>query len=459
MRKNSFVFFSLMILSFFLTIGSISYAEEQKNGKDFELTSGWTVDFSTNLPQVGVDSVFSENHINKDINQKMIISNVANIGDAKFTATKAIPMKKGRKYTIDLIYAMKYNVAQRGWIDFNGETIYSEMEPYPYDKEYKKTIIPEEDTTYVITVHFDVKMRENAYFKLGHLLDNDGIEEIPDPVDSSVTARYLSEDEQPLLENDVITGQVGESYSIPQKEIDGYTLKEVQGEASGQFTNEPKEVRFIYSKNTEENGVATAYYQDEDGNDLEEPIIKQGAFGEEYQFEPKEINGYKLLNIQGEPKGAFKLENQSIVYTYKPIDKDTSNSNGTSNSNSNSNKTLDSKVTIYYIDENGNELAEPMIKNGLFGQTYTVDVKEIPLYALKEIKDEHSGNFSGDDQVVKCIYIKQEFTSVTNPTQTEKSKSIPLLGEQSKRLLQILGALILAAILTIYIVKKRKKLR
>ncbi|MGX7244124.1 MucBP domain-containing protein [Enterococcus quebecensis] len=447
MKKKSYLFLSLIIISFFLIFGSVTYAQEERNN-DLDVATGWTIDFNTSFPNINKDDIFIQNHISQALNQKMIINNFANIGEAELTATKSIPMKKGYEYNINLIYAMQFKEVQRGWIDFNGETVYSEIEPYPSDKEYKKTIIPEEDFTYTITIHFKVKRLENGYLKLGYSLENEGIEEKPESMDSSVTARYLLDDGEKLLEDETVTGKVGEAYSIAQKELDGYTLKEVQGEVSGLFTKEPQEVAFIYSKSAEKLGTVTAYYQDEAGNDLEEPMVKRGMVGEAYSISQKEFDGYTLKNIQGEQNGLFKPENQSVIYTYGRIEKDTSDD---------SKETAGSNVTIYYQDENGNELAQQVVKNGLLGQAYTVDIKDIPGYSLKEIKDDHSGEYVENNQVVICVYIKQDAVSITNQTIIQSPEKIPLLGESGKRILQIIGAIILAALLTFYIVKKRKK--
>ncbi|WP_207694538.1 hypothetical protein DOK67_0000311 [Enterococcus sp. DIV0212c] len=441
MKKNKCMIISLLIISFFLTIGSVSYAEDDKNNVELDISNGWTIEFNSSFPSIDKDSIFVQNHVNQSLNQKMVINNFANIGDAELTATKSIPLKKGYEYKINLIYAMQFKEAQRGWIDFNGDTIYSEIETYPSDKVYTKTIIPEADFTYTITIHYNVKKMENGYLKLGYSMEGKGVEEVPQTMDSSVTVRYISEDGQKIIENEVIKGKVGEMFSIPEKEIDHYTMKEVQGAVSGQFTKDPQEVTFLYSKNKEKFGTVTAYYQDEAGNDLEQPTIKQGLIDETYQIGAREFEGYTLKNITGEQTGAFKPESQSIVYTYEQV----------------KNELSDSTVTIDYQDEQGNVLAEQMIKNGALGQTYSVDIKEIPEYSLKEIKDEHFGKYAVHNQVVRCIYVKNKVTNVVHQTLTENTQKLPLLGENSKRLLLIIGLLILATVLIFYSIREVKK--
>ncbi|WP_285132019.1 MucBP domain-containing protein, partial [Lactococcus petauri] len=53
-----------------------------------------------------------------------------------------------------------------------------------------------------------------------------------------VTAKYIDTDGNKISDDIVKTGSVGETYKTEQKEIDGYTFKEVQGNMSGQFTDQ-----------------------------------------------------------------------------------------------------------------------------------------------------------------------------------------------------------------------------
>lgn len=44
------------------------------------------------------------------------------------------------------------------------------------------------------------------------------------------------------------TGNVGEDYRTEQKDIDGYTFKEVKGNPTGQFTDKAQTVTYMYTK-------------------------------------------------------------------------------------------------------------------------------------------------------------------------------------------------------------------
>ncbi|EGO9003039.1 hypothetical protein D2A91_13815 [Enterococcus faecalis] len=65
----------------------------------------------------------------------------------------------------------------------------------------------------------------------------------------NVTVRYLDTKGNPISEDVILKGEVGEEYKTEQKAIAGYTFKEVQGNPIGQFTKDPQTVTYIYARN------------------------------------------------------------------------------------------------------------------------------------------------------------------------------------------------------------------
>lgn len=76
----------------------------------------------------------------------------------------------------------------------------------------------------------------------------------PSPVKGGdVTVKYVDE-AAPTVDiatGQVISGNVGDSYSTEQKDIDGYTFKEIQGSASGTIKTDAQTVTYVYTKNAE----------------------------------------------------------------------------------------------------------------------------------------------------------------------------------------------------------------
>ena len=86
-------------------------------------------------------------------------------------------------------------------------------------------------------------------------------------------------------------GNVGDSYTTEQKAIPGYTFKEVQGSASGQFTSHAG-VTYVYTKDPVAGGNVTVKYVDENGNTISDDVVKNGNVGDSYTTEQKAIPGY-----------------------------------------------------------------------------------------------------------------------------------------------------------------------
>ncbi|MGX7417899.1 MucBP domain-containing protein [Carnobacterium gallinarum] len=64
----------------------------------------------------------------------------------------------------------------------------------------------------------------------------------------TVTVKYQDAAGNELTADVLLTGNVGDAYTAEQKTIDGYTFKEVQGDAVGEFANGNKVVIFTYDK-------------------------------------------------------------------------------------------------------------------------------------------------------------------------------------------------------------------
>ncbi|MFQ6322508.1 MucBP domain-containing protein [Lactococcus garvieae] len=133
-----------------------------------------------------------------------------------------------------------------------------------------------------------------------------------------VTAKYLDTNGNKISDDAVKTGNVGETYTTEQKSIDGYTFQEVQGNTSGQFTDQTQTVTYVYTKNEILNvtGTVLVKYVDTDGNKISEDLVKSGTVGEGYSTEKKDIKGYTFKEIQGSATGQFKNQPQTVTYVY-----------------------------------------------------------------------------------------------------------------------------------------------
>lgn len=270
-----------------------------------------------------------------------------------------------------------------------------------------------------------------------------------------VTVKYLDEKGTELALSELLTGKVGEAYEATEKIINGWVIKEIHGEARGVYTEEAQEVAYLYER--KKAAPITVKYQDVDGNIVVPTIKLAGDIGEPYTVEKKEIEGYSIKEVIGNPVGVFSEEEQEILFIYKKIQEQSAN------------------IVVRYQDNRGNKIEEDTIVEGLIGEAYTIESKAIDGYTFKEAKGDISGLFSKDKQEVTFIYVKDNANLALTPTYpaklVTKNSLIPSLdkGMNNKTTFPatgtkqnnsfIIGFIMLAGTILIYYRKKYTKMK
>ncbi|WP_285120268.1 MucBP domain-containing protein [Lactococcus petauri] len=139
---------------------------------------------------------------------------------------------------------------------------------------------------------------------------------IPAAVNGDVTVQYVDETGKKLSTDEKLTGKVGDPYISEQKEIEGYTFKEVQGNPTGTFTDQAQTITYVYTKLPVKGETVTVKYTGDDGKKIAEDTVLTGNIGEEYVSTPKELPGYSIKGVQGNPKGVFTSTKQEVKYLY-----------------------------------------------------------------------------------------------------------------------------------------------
>ena len=70
------------------------------------------------------------------------------------------------------------------------------------------------------------------------------------------------------------------------------------------------------------------------------------------------------------------------------------------------------KVTIEYIDKDGNQIIDPETIKGLINTDFDVKAKDIPQYILVDVDGNTSGSFTEEDQLITFIYEKVPYTGI-----------------------------------------------
>ncbi|WP_235005537.1 MucBP domain-containing protein, partial [Listeria monocytogenes] len=259
-----------------------------------------------------------------------------------------------------------------------------------------------------------------------------------------VTVNYQDELGAKISETEVLTGEIGETYTTVAKTIDGYTLIKSPTNASGIFNENAQTVTYVYQ--LQNNPIAaniTVKHLDENNNELAPSEVLSGIVDEAYTTNPKEIKDYSLVKVSTNASGKFTTEAQTVIYHYKKNSIQTS-----------------SYITVKYVDETGKELAISEVVNGSINDSYATTAKEIKGYTLVKKPANATGKFTDQDQTIKYVYRAntdevnldpgvpgRNFNGDIQPMNVaqppiEVPKSLPKTGSQPANLIFGLGVLL-----------------
>ena len=187
----------------------------------------------------------------------------------------------------------------------------------------------------------------------------------------AVTVHYLDETGKKLVEDKILNGKIGDSYSSEPQDIAGYVLKTTPANAKGTYTDKVQEVTYVYTNQVK----VLAHYVDQDGKPIADDETLTGKIGDDYP--DKTIAGYL---IQTKPAGKFSGTETEVTYVY----------------------TNQVKVLAHYVDQDGKPIAGDETISGKIGDDYPA--KEIAGYV---IQTKPTGKFSGTETEITYVYTNQ----------------------------------------------------
>ncbi|EAF1659339.1 LPXTG cell wall anchor domain-containing protein [Listeria monocytogenes] len=214
---------------------------------------------------------------------------------------------------------------------------------------------------------------------------------VSEKTDSSVNVFYKDENGNELATSETISGKSGENYQTTEKTITNYKLKEIEGQASGQFGDSDTTVTYVYEK--ADGAPVTVKYVDGDGNELATSDTLNGKIDAPYQSTAKSITGWTVKTTPTNANGVFTNANQTVTYVYEKAD--------------------GAPVTVKYIDEDGNELATPDTLNGKIDAPYQATAKSLSGWTVKTTPANANGVFTDTNQTVTYVYEKADGAPVT----------------------------------------------
>ncbi|EAG9219870.1 cell surface protein [Listeria monocytogenes] len=214
---------------------------------------------------------------------------------------------------------------------------------------------------------------------------------VSEKTDSSVNVFYKDENGNELATSETITGKSGENYQTTEKTITNYKLKEIEGQASGQFGDSDTTVTYVYEK--ADGAPVTVKYVDGDGNELATSDTLNGKIDAPYQSTAKSITGWTVKTTPTNANGIFTNANQTVTYVYEKAD--------------------GAPVTVKYVDGDGNELATSDILNGKIDAPYQSTAKSLSGWTVKTTPANANGVFTDTNQTVTYVYEKADGAPVT----------------------------------------------
>ncbi|EFQ5019171.1 LPXTG cell wall anchor domain-containing protein [Listeria monocytogenes] len=214
---------------------------------------------------------------------------------------------------------------------------------------------------------------------------------VSEKTDSSVNVFYKDENGNELATSETITGKSGENYQTTEKTITNYKLREIEGQASGQFGDSDTTVTYVYEK--ADGAPVTVKYVDGDGNELATSDTLNGKIDAPYQSTAKSITGWTVKTTPTNANGIFTNANQTVTYVYEKAD--------------------GAPVTVKYVDGDGNELATSDTLNGKIDAPYQSTAKSITGWTVKTTPTNATGVFTNTNQTVTYVYEKADGAPVT----------------------------------------------
>ncbi|MCZ2491956.1 MucBP domain-containing protein [Dellaglioa carnosa] len=218
---------------------------------------------------------------------------------------------------------------------------------------------------------------------------------------ADVTASYVDVKGDTIADDVVQSGYFDDDYTTTQKQIPGYDFVKVEGKTSGKFGADAVKVTYIYKKTS---APVTVKYVDEAGKTIAASKELTGDFGDVYTSTAADVSGWTLKETPKNASGTFTADAQTVTYVYERADA--------------------APVTVNYVDEKGNKLADPDKLMGKVSNPYNTTAKNIAGWTLKETPNNATGTFTVDAQTVTYVYERADAADVTVNYVNEKGDKL-----------------------------------
>ena len=147
----------------------------------------------------------------------------------------------------------------------------------------------------------------------------------PDGERGMVTVQHINQDTGAVIKTDMVSGLVGESYSVSADAelTKTYDLVKTEGKTSGTFSADGATVKFYYHLDTSKFGTITITHIDAaTGDSIADSSTVTGKVGESYSAQPVDVKNYEVdLAASTNTSGTFKSGTDiKVVFKYNYVE-------------------------------------------------------------------------------------------------------------------------------------------
>ncbi len=146
----------------------------------------------------------------------------------------------------------------------------------------------------------------------------------PDGERGTVTVQHINQDTGAVIKTDMVSGLVGESYSVSADAelTKTYDLVKTEGKTTGTFSADGATVKFYYHLDTSKFGTITITHIDAaTGDSIADSETITGKVGESYSAQPVDVKNYEVdLAASTNTSGTIKTGNTNAVFKYNYVE-------------------------------------------------------------------------------------------------------------------------------------------
>ncbi len=177
------------------------------------------------------------------------------------------------------------------------------------------------------------------------------------------------------------------------------------------------------------------YVDKKDNSKLLESEESSASTGTEYTTEPKDIENYDLVDVEGETQGTYKKGNTEVTYIYEKAQ---------------------GEVIVHYVDMiSGEKLSNDVTMNGEAGSDYETEQKEFEYYQFDRVEGRYVGKYNKETIEVTYYYEFIGGTGGNDEPEEPTDPDFPVTGVETNNTLEYTLLFSLISLIGTMVIRKK----